>query len=240
MSTRPHAADSAGRVALASRRHTAVLVALMLAVALTGALLQVTSAGQPVTVRAPAPHAAGAWARYLPVLLVNWSLTLYVTRLFRAGNALPSLLGHRWDSVRRAATDLAFAVGTLALIRGVEAACVGYLAAGPNAAVARLLPGTVAERLTWVLVAGSVGFCEEVVYRGYLQVQLAACTGRVRWAVLLQAVLFGIAHGEQGPAAALRITGYGLLLGALARVRRSLLPGIACHVGLDLVSGLLR
>ena len=240
MLTRCRSADPTQAAALAPHWHTAVLVALMLSVALTGTLLQVTGAAHPGAVAAPAPHPAVSWARYLPVLLVNWGLTLYVSRLFRAGNALPSLLGHRWESARRAATDLAFAFGTWVLIRGVEAAFAGYFAVGPNAAVATLLPSTVAERLTWVFVAGSVGFCEEVVYRGYLQVQLAAFTGRASWGVLLQAVLFGIAHGEQGLAAALRIAGYGLLLGALARVRSSLLPGIACHVGLDLVSGLLH
>jgi hypothetical protein len=85
----------------------------------------------------------------------------------------------------------------------------------------------------------TVGVCEEVVYRGYLQTQLAAFTGRAGLAVVLQAALFGMAHGEQGLAVVVRFTLYGVVFGALARWRRSLLPGIAAHIGIDLASGLL-
>jgi membrane protease YdiL (CAAX protease family) len=111
---------------------------------------------------------------------------------------------------------------------------------GRNAAIAQLLPSTEAERLTWLVVAVSVGFCEEVVYRGYLQTQLAAFTRSRTLGVALQAALFGIAHLEQGPASALRIGAYGLVLGVLASARGSLLPGMLCHIGIDLASGLLR
>jgi len=51
--------------------------------------------------------------------------------------------------------------------------------------------------------------------------------------------LFGLAHAQQGAFAALRIAAYGLLLGALAHFRRSLLPCIACHVGIDLVAAVV-
>ena len=52
--------------------------------------------------------------------------------------------------------------------------------------------------------------------------------------------MFGLAHGEQGASAAARAALYGAGLGALARWRRSLAPGIVCHVWTDLASGLLR
>jgi hypothetical protein len=91
-----------------------------------------------------------------------------------------------------------------------------------------------------VLLAVSVGFCEEVVFRGYLQTQLTAFTGSRGLGIVLQAALFGIAHAEQGGASALRITGYGIILGGLAQLRRSLLPGIVSHVAIDLVSGFWR
>lgn len=212
----------------------------MVAVAGTGTLLRYANAVRPASPPVEAAQPALLWSRYLPLLLVNWGLTLYVSRLFRQGNALPGLLGRRWDSTRRAATDLALALATGAVIRLLEGLSARTLDLGPNAAVVALLPSTGADRLGWVLVACSVGFCEEVVYRGYLQTQLTALTRHVSAGVILQALLFGIAHGEQGLLAALRMAGYGLLLGALARFRRSLLPGIACHVGIDLASGLLR
>lgn len=103
-----------------------------------------------------------------------------------------------------------------------------------------LLPGNGVERLGWAAVALSAGFCEEVVYRGYLQSQLAWFTRREGAGILLQALLFGIAHGEQGGAAALRSVVYGVLFGVVARWRRSLWPGIVCHVAIDLTSGFVH
>jgi uncharacterized protein len=150
------------------------------------------------------------------------------------------LLGRRWRTAGRAFTDLACALAGFFVIMGVEFASARLFVVGRNAAIAALLPSTGAERLTWIAVAVSVGFCEEVVYRGYLQTQLGAFTRSRVLGVVLQALLFGLAHLEQGPAAAARIAGYGLLFGALAQFRRSLLPGIACHVAVDLAAVFLR
>jgi len=220
---------------LASLGHTAALVGVILAVAITGSLLPHTGAPQ-------ASFAAGSsriWQRYLPLLLVNGLLVLYVARLFRQRSALFQLLGR---SVRGAAdvlVDLLCASLVFVLIVALEA-LLQPLLAGRNAALSALLPSTEAERLTWLLVASIVGFCEEVVYRGYLQTQLSAFTRSARLGVLFQAMLFGLAHLEQGAGAATRMAIYGLLLGALARYRGRLLPGIACHIGVDLASGLVR
>lgn len=224
---------------LAPLGHTAALVGVMLAVAITGTLLQ--HAGSPVP--SPSVRESSTLARvcgqYLPLLLVNGLLVLYAVRLFRPRNALPQLLGKGWRRPADAVIDLAYAALAFALIVAIEA-LTRPLFAGRNAAVAALLPSTEAERLTWWIVASSVGFCEEVVYRGYLQLQLGALTRSPTWGLVLQALLFGMAHLEQGPGAALRIGVYGLVLGLLARQRASLIPGILCHIGIDLLSGFVR
>ena len=228
-----------GRGALASRWHTSALVGVIIAVAVTGALWKALGAQHAVIPAGRAPANARIGAQYLPLLLVNWGLVLYVSRLFRAHNALPDLLGRRWQSLARAGLDLALALvaGLLIfLLEALSAHCVGV---GRNAAVSALLPQSMAERCVWVLVAVSVGFSEEVVYRGYLQSQLSACARSPSAGLALQALLFGIAHSEQGVAAAVRIGIYGLVFGGLARLRSSLLPGIACHIGIDIVGGLL-
>jgi membrane protease YdiL (CAAX protease family) len=110
----------------------------------------------------------------------------------------------------------------------------------PEAGIRGLLPRDTLERIAWCVVALSVGFCEEVVYRGYLQKQLAALSGRVTLGLALQAALFGIAHLEQGFGAAGRVGLYGVGLGALALFRGSLVPGIIAHVAIDLAVGLTR
>jgi membrane protease YdiL (CAAX protease family) len=222
---------------LAPLWHTAALIGVMLAVVTVGTWLQ--HAGAP-EIALPANKAEGAriWNQYLPLLLVNGLLVLYVARLFRPRNVLLDLMGRCWRGPQAALVDLLYASLALGAILAIER-LTGPLFLGRNAAVSALLPGTEAERLTWLLVAASVGFCEEVVYRGYLQTQLSAFTESPLLGLLLQATLFGLAHLEQGAGAALRVTVYGLILGALVRYRGSLLPGMVCHVAIDLASGLL-
>jgi membrane protease YdiL (CAAX protease family) len=174
------------------------------------------------------------------MIVAAWALLLYVCRIGRPRNQLPALLGQTWDSPTRAAADIALALSGWLLITAFELAWARWVATGVGASVAAMLPRTWLDGLAWGLVSVSVGFCEEVVFRGYLQTQLTAFTGRVGVAMVLQAALFGVAHAEQGAAAMVRIALYGLAFGALARWRRSLLPGIVCHVWTNLASGLLR
>jgi membrane protease YdiL (CAAX protease family) len=176
----------------------------------------------------------------LPLLVVNFGLVAYCVFFFRPRHALPALLGERWHSVRRAAVDCSIALATCVVICGSELAFAHFTHVRRNAAIAALLPSGVAERLTWILVAVCVGFCEEVVYRGYLQTQLSAFSGRAALGIALQGILFGIAHLDQGPAVALRIAAYGCFFGLITRFRRSLLPSITAHIAIDLASGLLR
>lgn len=218
------------RAPVAPRWHTAALVALYLAVALAGALLQAHDAP---TAAPPVTHGRVVGA-YLPMLAAQWATLVYVARVGRPAWALRALI-----EARARVSDLALGALVWALVAGAELAWSHVAEGATPPSVAALLPQTVPERLTWAVVAVSVGFCEEVTFRGYLQRQFEALTGRAGAAVAMQAVVFGVAHAEQGLAAAARVALYGLGLGALARWRGSLWPGVACHVANDLAAGLL-
>jgi len=224
------------RQELAPAWHTTALIALIVAVAVTGTLL--TRRG--VAVEAPvAPSSTGA-ALYAQMTLMAWGLLFYVCRVGRRRSAFSALVGEGWTSARRAVTDVGLAAAGWIFMEACELGWMWLFAPHGGTAVAAMLPHTGLARAAWVVVAVSVGLSEEVVYRGYLQAQLAAFTGRPRAAWALQALLFGLAHAEQGASAMARLAVYGLALGALARWRRSLLPGILCHVWTDLDSGLLH
>jgi uncharacterized protein len=177
----------------------------------------------------------------LPLLIVNWGLALYVCRMFRAHSALRALIGRRWRSWQRAAIDVLLALVACVLVQAIETLAARYVgtSAGRNVALAALRPRTGAERLTWAFLAVNVGVCEEIVYRGYLQMQLGAMTGQASVGIALQAILFAVAHAEQGIAAALRIAVYGIVFGCLAHFRRSLLPSMVSHVAIDVASSFL-
>jgi membrane protease YdiL (CAAX protease family) len=95
----------------------------------------------------------------------------------------------------------------------------------------RFFPHSREEQIT-ISLALTAGICEEVVFRGYLQRQYALLFGSRLLAILLQAILFGLAH----PGARLEVFVIGVLLGILARGSRSIRPGIVCHVLIDLLS----
>ena len=99
-----------------------------------------------------------------------------------------------------------------------------------------LTPRGVAEVTLWVMMSLTAGFCEELVYRGYLQRQFQALTSSFTVAVLVQAVLFGIAHWYQGVKMVIVITVLGILFGILAHWRKSLRPGMIAHAWGDIVN----
>jgi uncharacterized protein len=84
--------------------------------------------------------------------------------------------------------------------------------------------------MAWIPVALSAGFCEELAFRGYLQKQFQAITGSDGWAILIQAVVFGIGHLYEGVGPVARITLFGLL----AIWQKSLRPGMIAHAWSDI------
>jgi uncharacterized protein len=220
--------------ALAPAWHTAALVALMLVVAAVG-----TALGEHGAVTAPVSPRERL-AVYMQLLVVNLGLLFYVSRVGLPGSIFRTLLGRVPDSVRGVLGEVALSALAVALVCGSELVWQRAWGTADGGAVNALLPRTPLERAAWVVVAATVGCCEEVVYRGYLQTQLASFTRRPVLAVLLQAALFALAHGEQGAAIVARVFSYGVGFGALSLWRRSLLPGMLCHIALDLLAGLVR
>jgi membrane protease YdiL (CAAX protease family) len=84
----------------------------------------------------------------------------------------------------------------------------------------------------------SAGICEEIVFRGYLQRQLAAISGSISLAILGQAIAFGVAHGYEGVGAVIRIMVYGLAIGILAQWRGNIRAGVLAHAAWNILDGL--
>ena len=113
------------------------------------------------------------------------------------------------------------------------------LKATPTPAMRNIIPQTPAEIGLWMVLAMTAGFCEEVIFRGYLQKQLGLMTRSAAAGLLLQGIVFGVSHGYQGAKFMLTIAVYGCLFGCLAYRRRSLRPGMIAHFLQDGVTGLL-
>jgi membrane protease YdiL (CAAX protease family) len=234
--------DSAESIAadlspVASYRHTAILVAILLAIAAAGALFQ-RGAGPAAETTASHPDVVPL---YLSLLVAEWALLFYTWRigLRPHGVRLGDLIGGRWSGWSSVLRDLGLAIGVWLVWLGIERAGDLWLGPGHARSIGAYLPQRPLEVGFWILLSLSAGFCEEVVFRGYLQRQLAAATRSRPLGLILQAVIFGVAHGYQGVAAALRITVFGLLYGGLTLWRGSVRPGIAAHAWTDIWSGWL-
>ena len=217
---------------VASNRSTLIVIGVLLLIS----FLSARQLGSGV-----APSAPGSRVLlYLSIAFGEWALVYAVWKGVRArGHSLRELIGRADSGLRAWALDLAIAALFFGVATAVLYGLKHLLAIEPPARVAAMLPRGPAETAAFVLLALSAGFCEEIVFRGYLRRQLAALAGS-RWLGNLgQAVIFGLSHGYQGWKSMLAIAVYGLLFGLLAQLRGSLRPGIIAHAWQDIFSGVL-
>jgi uncharacterized protein len=213
--------------------HTVVFIVVTLA--LTGYQAHEQPKIQTLQLRNRAPL-------YLVMIGFELLMLLYVWLGVRStGTKVRDIIGGRWKNFGDFWTDAAIAMGFWCVVFAMLIAMslmLGKNSAGTEA-VKALLPRTYAEMVLWVCLSVTAGFCEEFIFRGYLQRQFLALTGRPELAVAFQALIFGAAHLYQGWRGAVAITVYGALFGALAAWRKSLRPGMMQHAAQDTFSGLI-
>jgi membrane protease YdiL (CAAX protease family) len=219
--------------AVASRRHTFGLLAILLLIIYGGVRSHGPSSGPSA-----APHLLRLYAG---VMLGEWTLVFYVWRgIRRSGLSLRDLIGSRWRGWGSFFRGTLLTAAFWLVWEGSARLLHLLLGSSDTSNVNAMLPRTVLEIAVWCLLSCTAGFCEEIVYRGYLQRQFAAWTRNAAVAILLQALIFGVSHGYQGVKQVLIISVLGLLYGALAHWRRSLVPGMAAHAWSDVYGGWLR
>jgi membrane protease YdiL (CAAX protease family) len=220
--------SSSGRPLIAPAWHTIGLIAIFVGISVVGGFYQHAAKQHP---QATAPR-SNAVPRYLSVVISEWLLVLYVRMgVQKRGVRLRELVGGRWATPKDVVKDIALAAALWALWTFLQNPHI--LGGGTNAAQG-LLPKGNLESLVWVPLALSAGFCEELVFRGYLQRQFQAVTSSAGLAVVFQAIVFGVGHLYQGLAPVALITLYGVLYGLLAAWRKSLRPGMIAHAWSDI------
>jgi hypothetical protein len=153
--------------------------------------------------------------------------------------SIREIIGGRWNRFADFLIDVATAFLFTIVVWVVLVACSLLLRFSGAKAAAPLFPQTWKELTGFVVLAVVAGFCEEFIFRGYLQRQFLAWTGTTWIAIALQAVIFGTAHYYQGWRGIVTITLYGALFGILAALRKSLRPGMMQHAGQDAFSGII-
>jgi hypothetical protein len=211
--------------------HTLAVIGILLALSALGARSHnMSPVGQP------AHRAIG----YVTIMIFEWALTGFIAwGISRRGFHLRDLIAGRWNRWTSPLRDLGLAVVFLLVADPILGVVAFSLKAKATGATRNLFPRTPLEIALYVLVTITAGFCEELIFRGYLQRQLSSFTHSAAMGLILQAAVFGIAHGYQGVKFMFIITVFGAMFGLLALWRRSLRPGMAAHFLQDCVLGLI-
>jgi membrane protease YdiL (CAAX protease family) len=164
------------------------------------------------------------WYRYASSVLMTWLLLgAVVAGIYHRGVFFAGALRNRTSTI---AHELG--LGAAVYLCGLVAmALVGILLLATPLAhktnsdvVLAMLPHTATEFALWFCVSASAGFCEELIFRGYLMQQLTAWTRRPMLAVVLSAALFGSMHLYEGVAAILPLITLALVYGFVVLQRK--------------------
>jgi CAAX protease family protein len=185
---------------------------------------------------APQIYIIGAIVQCIFCLFAWWGL--------RLGHvSLQGVIGGRWNTWRDVARDVgtaflfwAFWYIALTIVK------TALTAAGVNntGAAGMVYPAGTLEVLLWILNAALAGFVEELVFRGYFMNQFIAWTRSTVAAVLLQGVLFGVAHAYLlGIRQVVVIATSGILIGILTSWQRNLRPAMIFHSWADIFGAII-
>ena len=177
---------------------------------------------------------------YFTVLAIEWFPVLLIWRALKSrGLSLGTLVSGRWHTTGEFFRDLGLGVGFMGVALVVIEPLSNLLGAKAlEGTLVHLTPKSVLELAVFLGTALSAGFCEELVFRGYLTRQFSGWTGSRAAGILLQGVVFGLAHAYyRWVMVAIMVLAW--LLGLLAQWRRSLLPGMLFHGLQDSLGGVI-
>lgn len=220
---------------LAPLWHTALLVAALLTASVKG-----NRADHSIA------ESAGPLPQYLWNVLWEWILLGFTWLGIRKRISFRTLIGERWRNVEDFLRDIGIAAGfwiVALIVLGTGAKLMHLDQASKIESMRRqlgfLTPRSGVEVAAWLLVCINAGFCEEIIFRGYLQRQFAILTRSMLPGIVLSAVVFGASHGYEGVSRMILIALFGFMFGILAWWRKSLQPGMIAHAWHDAISGLV-
>jgi membrane protease YdiL (CAAX protease family) len=103
----------------------------------------------------------------------------------------------------------------------------------------KVFPQDAVERLAFFALVVTVAFCEEWIYRGFVQHMFRVWASSVVAGIVGSAILFAGAHLYQGRRGLASTFGVGLIFSAVRFWSGSLIPSVAAHFVADLTAGYL-
>jgi uncharacterized protein len=186
----------------------------------------------------PVPGMNARLSGYVTVTVTEWFLALLIwLPLRRRGRSLGSLVSGRWPTAGSFFRDLGISIAFLAVVVPLTGLLIRFVGSNADSNMNHFTPKTNTELMFFLVLAVTGGFCEELIFRGYLTQQFSAWTGNRVFAVLVQGLAFGLCHGYYGKAMGVVMV-EGCLLGWLAHWRKSLRPGMLAHGLQNFIGGI--
>ena len=179
---------------------------------------------------------------YLRMTVLEWLMFAYlVFGIRRKASSVNTILSAHGSGLRQWLSSIGLGIAASAVWVVLGALVMRLLrpTADELCGVQSFLPHGAAEKLGFAALTLTAGFCEEFIYRGYLQRQFQAWTGSLTLAVILQAGLFALLHVSLPWKFVVSVTAMALFLGALVGWRRTLVPAMLVHFIVNLLGGLL-
>ena len=182
-------------------------------------------------------------ALWLRGALLMWGASALVLWFWIANDVPLSSVGFAVPDSWRLWVPIALG-GAFVLLQAHGAVKVARLAApGPKlraqlGGAEPIMPRTASELPAFFGVSLTAGFCEELLFRGYLVWAFQPLVGL--WvAVALALVLFALGHAYQGLDGVIRTGLMGLVFMAIVLATRSLWPAIVLHATIDALGGVI-
>ena len=156
--------------------------------------------------------------------------TVYRENTGLAGLGLTPLRRTGWMWLLYFGWAMAFLLGANLILAGLAwfLAQIGLPMPGE---IGLLIPTDPTGRVVWVLVSFTAGYCEEVLFRGYLMTRLRLVFNMKSWVlpVILSGLAFGACHAYQGWPGFIVLTVYGIMFAVLYVRTKSLWPCVIAH-----------
>ncbi len=179
---------------------------------------------------------------YIWNILAAWALTIAAAWLILRNNLTLSAFGQNFGAYPRTLVASAIILVLVLVLfvvnklqkRKPDPEQIAKAVEGAR----KLLPVTPTERLLWIPVALTAGFCEEFLYRGWLLNLFGAALHSIWLGLLVSSILFGFAHLYQGRKGMLSTGLLGAVFGIICIASGTLLPAQILHALIDLNNGL--
>jgi membrane protease YdiL (CAAX protease family) len=179
---------------------------------------------------------------YRRLLLEEWGITAMALLLWSRSHRPWSTLGlippQDWHLVLGILITALVMALTVRQFRAVQRLGVKRRAAlrGRLDAAEFFLPHTPADRRWFLFVSLTAGFCEELLYRGFLTWLVASYVG-LPAAIGVVTVVFGLAHASLGRRGIINAGLVGLVMSLIVVLTGWLVPAMIVHALIDIASG---